>query len=181
MRVNRQFYEEAFDLIYSSFAVYVVPYFKINPLHLHDWLYDLNPRALKIIRHFALSFSLVVGPRDVKMWWDRSVKKSDYIAQVSPEDLEHVAPLREYFKNVTSVLIYVATDENILESNSHIAESEWVEVIRAQAKYWKDAGVKSLVSAHLNCGPKGRRIIAEAQRLEGQVQNIATAYDQGIN
>ena len=166
MRVNKLFYEEVFDIIYSTFGIYV-PFWRLDKEigHWIRWLKEHNPRALHKIRHFCI-FSCLYGDEFALGIWSYP---NDQCIQIV-----------ENFGGLKSVTIQVLFIESSLEELKKSLLPKYVDTIVAQAKSWRAYNVRANISIDPCSGPRGRALITEAQKRLGQRQVEPSVYDQGV-
>lgn len=166
MRVNKLFYEEVFDTIYSKFGMYVA-FWRLNEEtgHWITWLKEHNPRALHKIRHFYIFSPLYGEESSFRVW-----------SYPSDECIQIV----ENFGGLKSVTIQVSFIESRLEELKKSLLPKWVDVIVAQVESWRAFNIEAKISVDPCSGPRGRALITEAQKMLGQRQVEPSVFDQGI-
>jgi hypothetical protein len=171
MRVNKQLYHEVVDVLYKSFAIHLARWSPQKSLH--TWVSSLqerNPRALTLVQHlnenvvFSGNTELSTIDDDGIYWFANSI-------------IEDGKFLASNFPNLKTVVLSSFFHEKDLQGQEELTLAKHTEQILQVVKFWRSLKIEAYFSASVCAGPKGRWIIAEAQKRLGQEQAFPTVFN----
>ena len=171
MLVSKSLHDEVSDIIYSRFAIYVVPWRTWT--HLQDWASRMKRHhslAVQNIRHYHLIVTLLG-------FLDGGLNTNDISDGVLQNKLIYLEELSKAFPNLTSVRMQMHFRESSLLNDSSFLMKQ-TEKIMTLVEFWHRLNVAVIVFPDYCAGKMARGIVAEAQKRLRQKQIHPLMYDQ---
>jgi hypothetical protein len=171
MRVNKQLYEEVLDVLYKSFAIHVVDW-KIGRSEeiWVRWLQKKNPKALNLVQHFHQKVIFVgdsihnpIDQHGMPRYPGFAIPRGEILAS--------------NFPNLKTVVLSSFFHEKYLQGKEELMLAKHIEQILQAVNFWRSLKIEAYIQASPCTGPKGRWIIAEAQKKLGQKQLIPNVFN----